>query len=234
MLCVKDDQPLSPVRHLEPRGAGFSLIELLTAIAVVAVLATIVISVIRSVAVKSEESRCASNIRQLQLANVLYASENNGMHVPVFYTDENKVGTNWYSISEFRKMLDVPSNLNQIELPDNIRCPLAVKLDVKRGYGYNCTGLGGSFSEANSVRAVYQAQIARPSESIAFIDGLDWQVRWTGASNYPGMENERNMGGGIPSYRHNNHAYVAFWDAHVERVSADRLSSDRSMWDIID
>ncbi len=58
--------------------AGFTLVELLTVIAVIAILAAILFPVIRSVRQKSNTMECASNLRQIHVALNLFANDNNG------------------------------------------------------------------------------------------------------------------------------------------------------------
>lgn len=66
---------------------AFTLIELLTVIAVVAVLATILIPVGRKVHANATFSQCASNIRQKTLAYLINAGENEGVLHPAFDPD---------------------------------------------------------------------------------------------------------------------------------------------------
>jgi len=56
--------------------AGFALIELLTVIAIIGVLAAILIPVVGSMRVKAERTASASNLRQWSQALLLYANEN--------------------------------------------------------------------------------------------------------------------------------------------------------------
>ncbi len=68
-----------PVVFNPRRGVrAFTLIELLTVIAIIGILAAILIPVVGKVRASARNSQCLSNVRQLALANLLYASENKG------------------------------------------------------------------------------------------------------------------------------------------------------------
>src|SRR5690606_6032836 len=68
-----------PVVFNPRRGVrAFTLIELLTVIAIIGILAAILIPVVGKVRASARNSQCLSNVRQLAMANLLYASENKG------------------------------------------------------------------------------------------------------------------------------------------------------------
>ncbi len=58
---------------------GFTLVQLLTTMAILAVLSTILIAVIGSVRESARGAVCAANMRQIAQALLLYANENNGL-----------------------------------------------------------------------------------------------------------------------------------------------------------
>ncbi len=62
-----------------------TLVELLTVIAIIGILAAIIIPVTNKVRENARASQCLSNVRQLALANLIYAGENKGqliVHLP--------------------------------------------------------------------------------------------------------------------------------------------------------
>jgi prepilin-type N-terminal cleavage/methylation domain-containing protein/prepilin-type processing-associated H-X9-DG protein len=63
-----------------PSG-GFSLIELLVAIAIIAILIAILLPTFIRARQQSQQVACASNLRQIALANLLYANDNRGFCV---------------------------------------------------------------------------------------------------------------------------------------------------------
>ncbi len=88
----------SPPRRPTPRGAfpgshypetnaagsrtGFTLVELLVVVAIIASLAAILVPTLQSATALAEAGVCKSNIRNLQTANNLYAQANKGFYAP--------------------------------------------------------------------------------------------------------------------------------------------------------
>jgi prepilin-type N-terminal cleavage/methylation domain-containing protein/prepilin-type processing-associated H-X9-DG protein len=55
---------------------GFTLIELLVVIAIIAILAALLLPALSAAKVKAQSLKCLSNMKQLQLASILYAGDN--------------------------------------------------------------------------------------------------------------------------------------------------------------
>jgi len=66
-----------------PAGA-FTLIELLVVIAIIAILAALLFPVFARVREKARTTACASNLRQIGVANALYAADADGVYPPRF------------------------------------------------------------------------------------------------------------------------------------------------------
>jgi prepilin-type N-terminal cleavage/methylation domain-containing protein/prepilin-type processing-associated H-X9-DG protein len=64
------------------RRAGFTLVELLVVIGIIAILSAILLPVLSRAQGAARATQCLSNLRQLYLANTMYAAENKGYYVP--------------------------------------------------------------------------------------------------------------------------------------------------------
>jgi len=74
----QDERLAGYVREKRSNGAAFTLIELLVVIAVIALLMAILVPVLRSAREQGQRVVCLSNLRQLTLAWVAYADDNDG------------------------------------------------------------------------------------------------------------------------------------------------------------
>ncbi|AHF91838.1 N-terminal cleavage protein [Opitutaceae bacterium TAV5] len=72
--------------------SAFTLIELLTVIAIIGILAAIIIPTVSSVRASARQAVCASNLRQIATAVITYANDNRGI-LPGNLTSEGDYGT---------------------------------------------------------------------------------------------------------------------------------------------
>jgi len=71
--------PLRPHRHRHPRGGGFTVIELLVLIGMLAVAVSIFMPSLSRARDRAKHVQCLSNLRQLAMSTVMYANDNNSL-----------------------------------------------------------------------------------------------------------------------------------------------------------
>ncbi len=69
------------------RQTGFTLIELLVVISIIAILASMLLPAVGMIRDMAQQSKCASNLRQWQMANIAYATDNDGLAAPATIVD---------------------------------------------------------------------------------------------------------------------------------------------------
>ncbi|GHC03463.1 hypothetical protein [Cerasicoccus arenae] len=170
-----------------------------------------------------------SNIRQLQIANALYASEHAGQYVPILSRNEEGTLTRWLENEDYRALLGIAK---EQAWPDELISPNANVLAsdgerrFDRSYAMNITGFTG-YSDAGNAWQINSYKLENPSDVIAMTDALDWIVSYYGSAKYKGAEESLNS---AVAYRYNEKAAVAYYDGHVESHDMSDLSDDIKPW----
>ncbi len=171
---------MMPARHHRPaRGThGFTLVELMVVVLVVALLAAISVSLGRSMLVRAHISKSTGNLRQLATANLNYASDH-GRFCPA---DDRRNLVRWHGArTSSSGRFDPERGLLSPYLGRSRRvtdCPLFHPGeggfdDGSGGYGYNSTyigGIPGGGYDADTGLRVSQrpANVANPSRTVMF------------------------------------------------------------------
>ncbi len=217
--------------HPKTLAPAFTLVEMMIAIAIVAVLAALSLPMYKNINEKADRTRCASNLKTLSGTAIQYASDHDFTYLPPIMNGSEGFRP-WMFNSDFLSYLGADPATNVAQLPKIFRCPTAQKGKSKAGinYGINITGLGISIS--NFQQPGYSPNtklIKRPSQKIQIIDALDWWVWGANTANYTGGE-----AGAVqtPACRHGQGANAGFFDGHVEYLTQPHLVTNKALWDI--
>lgn len=168
---------------------AFTLIELLVVITIVALLLTILVPSLARAKQQSQGIVCRSNIRQLVLANVTYAVENNGEFIlaaPDIFTGQNLV--RWHGArDDLDSFFQMERSLLYAYIADGDakECPRKTQFrtgdpwqwDFEQGcggYGYNMTYIGSriweDYTAQNCARATRESEVGSPQSTLMFSD----------------------------------------------------------------
>lgn len=218
---------------------GFTLLELLVVLGVLGLLAGLMLPALGRAKRRAQQVACISHFKQLTASWKLYADDNQGRLVPVFYFFRGRVNTNaWVRGSMDDDTRIYPpvepgvrdsTNVNGIKLGSLFaynpavgiyRCPADPSAvdGVRRVRSYSLNGwMGGTWVKGQSNYIVFkrEADIVRPPPSGAwvFMDEHERSINdgWFAVD----MVGNRGLLD-APAVRHNAAYALSFADGHVE------------------
>ncbi|MDP0496327.1 MAG: prepilin-type N-terminal cleavage/methylation domain-containing protein [Verrucomicrobiota bacterium JB024] len=213
---------------------GFSLIELLVSIAVIAVLMVIIIAVSGQVVESARSSKCAGNLRQIGTAFLLYANDHNG-YLPPQVGGQPEGGSTWWHASGtwYTNLLVKGGYLPDVGwISENWgnsdagywRCPSVPDEYLECGGGY-----GANYKLINWWGQGYQhgaslITLRNPGRIWLIGDAIrKTEIPTTDIMCTCPLDNPNRTDIGLPDGRHNGHCNIAFADGHVESISAESI-----------
>lgn len=176
----------APVLHLcvQPR-AGFTLVELLVVLAVIALLAALLLPVFAAARGKARETACLSNMRQAGLAFSMYTQDNDGFYPYAVDPADRDTPQIWNSYPAFQAQIPVLPWLHEalqpyVRSPELFHCPgdrgiviedfTALELDcLPTCYGKH--GTSYLYRTEIAVRHLGEASFQTPALVNVYMDG---------------------------------------------------------------
>jgi len=202
--------------------------------AIMALLVGLLVPALRSARAASQRSACASNLRQVHLANVAYSTANDGRLAPGA-SEFHRNLSRWFGTRrDVREVFEPRGGPLSVYLgpegavrqcPSFMPGPRVNGLDFEAGcggYGYNNAYLGVREDRRDSV-GVRLSSIARPGETVMFTDAaLAMPAPSLRLIEYSFAEPPMQRDSNYPldpslHFRHGGEASTAWADGHVSR-----------------
>jgi prepilin-type N-terminal cleavage/methylation domain-containing protein/prepilin-type processing-associated H-X9-DG protein len=234
------------VRSIENRSKGFSLIELLVVISVVAILAALTWAGIGAAIETSRSAKCISNLRAIGSASLTYFNDNNSEFFPRKHWDtypswgpEFQRGMRDYLGVE-SEILNI-ANYGDYKMDSVLTCPTMrslhpnITLTLHRTYSMNLFLLAKHPERvredlANGPRRL--SNVRKPSSMWTFTDGLARPE----AGNYQTTINNRAHVEEL-DFPHRGRQNVVFLDGHVESLTREEFlerAESNDFWGSLD
>ncbi len=218
--------------HQQSRRYGFTLIELLVVIAIIAILAAMLLPSLSRAKLAAQASNCANNVKQLQVAWLMYSDDNAGLLVNNTSTADTRnyrqswVNNiqDWATSEENTDQFYILSGKLAAYVSKNVavyKCPsdqsVAQNGPRLRSISLNAM-MGDPLINPNRfnpdwTQFLKSVQVPRPSSFFTFIEEHPDTIN---DGYYMNTWNDIKWGN-LPASYHNGAANIAWADGHIER-----------------
>lgn len=210
--------------HPSKAGAGFTLLELLIGIAIIAILASLIYGQVRNTILSAQGISCLNNLRQLQIATLNYASDLGGV-----LPDSKSWQANADYPGSIAPYLGLSNDTSVRASPSVLTCTASHRQyksvrEYCRTYAMNLYAAG---SVNNVVKPYQVGRLQRSNGSSSQALYMDGPVSVIGnLGYYQTSATPSNISGVAPfTYPHRGLMNVVFLDGHAENLSKHQITT---------
>ena len=239
------------VKSAAMRRDGFTLVELLVVISIIALLLGILLPALQRARGQAHRIICMSTLRNFSTAHKLYQAETNKYLPHTSYEPY----TPWYNNDLFRTALGLRMATDEEKerrtdelqewppnMPRKFICRSATYAlthaenglyPIDRSYGVNIDGDYDARHGGVSNLSDKESWVKQPSTKLFMADALDWWISYYQLDKYS-RYGETWLGFetyGMTAFRHNDGLNVMYWDGHCGRLRAEQVMDEPALWD---
>ena len=208
-------------------GPGFTLVELLVVISIIALLLAVLLPALAEARNAAKGVRCGAQLREIGFAVARYLDDHNDALPTAEKADRGPDSANWWQHEAFLATLELeplPQGRSVLTCPSDPRPDWYNNRSSKpcwSSYAANASCFG--MRRGGSKRGRLISQVMKPAEALAFCDGQFNEGE-------PLVVGHQGCVVQAFAYRHRERASGVFLDGHVESIRPEDVPQDEDAW----